>query len=86
MSNLNYASEKTVLFQRLTVEITDFVLILALLWYFTKSGKSKSNLLAFILCISAPGFLIVDHIHFQYNGYLIGLYILSIVLLINVFP
>lgn len=82
MENLNYASPKTILFQRLSVEVTDFVLIGTLIYFFFSRVTSyQSSLLSFSLCVFAPGFLIVDHIHFQYNGYLIGLYLLSIVLL-----
>ena len=87
MENLNYASAKTILFQRLSVEVTDFVLIGTLIYFFFNRVTSyQSSLLSFSLCVFAPGFLIVDHIHFQYNGYLIGLYLLSIVLLYFVFP
>ena len=82
MDNLYYASDKTILFQRLSVEVTDLVLILSLAYYFGCSSPNQT--LAFLLCIFAPGFLIVVHIHFQYNGYLVGLYILSVVLLVTV--
>lgn len=82
VENLNYASPKTILFQRLSVEGTDFVLIGTLIYFFFSRVTSfEDSLLYFSLCVLAPGFLIVDHIHFQYNGYLIGLYLLSIVLL-----
>ena len=89
ITNLNYASPKTVLFQRLTVQITDFVLIFAVAYYFrlfSDPHPSKRTLTVFFLILFAPGFLIVDHIHFQYNGYLIGLFTLSIVLVYHVLP
>lgn len=89
ISNLNYASPQTILFQRLTVQITDAVFIFAIAYYFrlfSDPHPSKQTLTAFFLLLFAPGFLIVDHIHFQYNGYLIGLFTLSIVLLYNVLP
>lgn len=84
IDNLNYASYNTILFQRLSVEVTDLLLIGSLLYFFHFRAAPRSSLVSFICCIFAPGFLIVDHIHFQYNGYLIGLYILSIVLLTKV--
>ena len=79
----------TILFQRLSVEVTDLVLIVSILYFFHISPKAESSsltLLAFVFCIFAPSFLIVDHFHFQYNGYLIGLLTLSLSLLSNVLP
>ncbi|XP_026491349.1 probable dolichyl pyrophosphate Glc1Man9GlcNAc2 alpha-1,3-glucosyltransferase [Vanessa tameamea] len=76
LENLNYASDMTVLFQRLSVIVLDFVFI-----YGTKSCSqllNEGNLLVFILLVTNPGLLMVDHIHFQYNGFLFGILLLSI--------
>ncbi|XP_028032821.1 probable dolichyl pyrophosphate Glc1Man9GlcNAc2 alpha-1,3-glucosyltransferase [Bombyx mandarina] len=76
IENLNYKSDMAVLFQRLSVIFLDFVYIF--------SVKSCSNLvsngklLVFILLVSNPGLLMVDHIHFQYNGFLYGFLLFSI--------
>ncbi|XP_073964519.1 ALG6/ALG8 family glucosyltransferase xit [Choristoneura fumiferana] len=75
LTNLNYASDMTIIFQRLSVIVLDFIYI--------ASAKSCSNLisdgklLVFILLISNPGLLMVDHIHFQYNGVLYGFLLYS---------
>ena len=50
---------------------------------FVKSSPSTSKKQAHTAAISvllSPGLLIIDHIHFQYNGFLYGVLILSIVL------
>lgn len=75
LDNLNYASDMTVIFQRLSVIVLDLVYI--------ASAKSCANLisdgklLVFILLVSNPGLLMVDHIHFQYNGFLYGFLLYS---------
>eukprot|EP00930_Biecheleria_cincta_P011606 TRINITY_DN11455_c0_g1_i2.p1 TRINITY_DN11455_c0_g1~~TRINITY_DN11455_c0_g1_i2.p1 ORF type:complete len:506 (+),score=75.11 TRINITY_DN11455_c0_g1_i2:114-1631(+) len=69
VSNLEYASPETVLFQRLSVVGGDALL----LWGAWRLGGSRSA--ALVLCNSA--LLMVDHIHFQYNGMLLGLLLLS---------
>ncbi len=43
------------------------------------STRRQSHAVALSILLS-PGFLIIDHIHFQYNGFLYGILILSIVL------
>ncbi|CAH2091962.1 unnamed protein product [Euphydryas editha] len=76
IENLNYDSDMTILFQRLSVIVLDFLYI-----YGAKSCSdlvSDGNLLVFILLVANPGLLMVDHIHFQYNGFLFGILLLSI--------
>ncbi|XP_078683973.1 dolichyl pyrophosphate Glc1Man9GlcNAc2 alpha-1,3-glucosyltransferase-like isoform X2 [Branchiostoma floridae x Branchiostoma belcheri] len=88
VTNLNYASFATVLFQRLSVIVSDFLLVYAVYeccQCVQLVGKKKSpHLLSqpmFVLAVLLLwnfGLLIVDHIHFQYNGFLTGLKLLSI--------
>ena len=57
--------------QRCTVIVTDLALLSAA-WYATrKLSKSKGDAIFFLLAAN-PGLLLVDHIHFQYNGLLLG--------------
>lgn len=47
----------------------------------TSPGSSKKQAhTAAVSILLSPGLLIIDHIHFQYNGFLYGILILSIVL------
>lgn len=50
---------------------------------FVKSTSEPNKKLAHVASLSillSPGLLIIDHIHFQYNGFLYGILVLSIVL------
>ncbi|XP_049865662.1 probable dolichyl pyrophosphate Glc1Man9GlcNAc2 alpha-1,3-glucosyltransferase isoform X2 [Pectinophora gossypiella] len=61
---------------RLSVIVLDFFYILSV-----KSCSdliSNGKLLVFILLVSNPGLLMVDHIHFQYNGFLYSFLLFSI--------
>jgi alpha-1,3-glucosyltransferase len=87
--NLMYASAETILFQRLTVIATDLLLFLAICHFVArpapfpgeKAGDASSVKRQWILTLlvfSNPGLMLVDHVHFQYNGVLLGLFIFSI--------
>jgi hypothetical protein len=48
---------------------------------YVKSSQSKATSHAAALSVLlSPGLLVIDHIHFQYNGFLYGILILSLVL------
>lgn len=82
LENLNYSTEKTILFQRLSVIVSDIVLMFAT-YRCCKTLKQMGykdlgcTTLA-ILIICNAGLLLVDHIHFQYNGFLTGIFFMSL--------
>ncbi|KAG9247245.1 glycosyltransferase family 57 protein [Calycina marina] len=80
--NLEYDSWQSIYFQRATVIATELVLVYAL-HLFVKSApsalKGPSHAAALSVLLS-PGLLIIDHIHFQYNGFMYGLLMLSMIL------
>ncbi|CAN9260637.1 unnamed protein product [Alternaria alternata] len=83
VKDLGYDSWQTIYFQRTTVIVTELVLVYALHLY-VKTSKSKVTAHAAALSVLlSPGLLIIDHIHFQYNGFLYGILILSMVLARN---
>ena len=81
ISNLNHSSWQTVYFQRSTVILTELVLAYALHVYVqtTPSASKKQAHAVAISILLSPGLLIIDHIHFQYNGFLYGILVLSLV-------
>jgi alpha-1,3-glucosyltransferase len=100
LNNLNYDSASVVAFQRSTVLLSELVLGAVLLRHvlYVPSPIFSKELFRFIRgsvdpsvqrIISAslflhPGFLIVDHIHFQYNGFMFGIMLWSILQARNV--
>jgi len=83
INNLDYASWRTILFQRFTVIITDLVLFLGCksLAEALPKGQggrhSRASTLTLLIMTNA-GLLMVDHVHFQYNGLLTGVLLLTI--------
>ncbi|KRX87454.1 putative dolichyl pyrophosphate Glc1Man9GlcNAc2 alpha-1,3-glucosyltransferase [Trichinella pseudospiralis] len=72
-----YTSLATVHFQRFTVIITDFVYVMAcFIWYKMHNNRLLSKSL-FLLLVLNVGLFYVDSIHFQYNGFLFGILLLS---------
>ncbi|XP_068627629.1 dolichyl pyrophosphate Glc1Man9GlcNAc2 alpha-1,3-glucosyltransferase [Battus philenor] len=76
VQNLNYDSQMTILFQRFSVICLDLVYIYSVKCCSDLIGNGK--LLVFILLVANPGLLMVDHIHFQYNGFLYAFLLYSI--------
>ncbi|XP_075094921.1 dolichyl pyrophosphate Glc1Man9GlcNAc2 alpha-1,3-glucosyltransferase-like isoform X1 [Nicotiana tabacum] len=74
---LNYKSQPTIYFQRLTVILSDFVLVFGI-YRLTRNLGYKERVLIWVLVIFSPGLMIVDHLHFQYNGFLLGMLLISI--------
>jgi hypothetical protein len=92
VDNLSYASTETVIFQRCSVIATDLVLFLSIGSFLAACRPPKESVAeaarsavkdAVIMAITFlnPGLLLVDHIHFQYNGFLLGLFIYSVSLM-----
>ncbi|XP_061338480.1 probable dolichyl pyrophosphate Glc1Man9GlcNAc2 alpha-1,3-glucosyltransferase [Gastrolobium bilobum] len=74
---LNYSSNKAVVFQRVTVILSDLSLLYGV-YRLTRNLDSRKQKLIWLLVIWSPMLFIVDHIHFQYNGFLIGILLISI--------
>lgn len=80
-TNIDFDDIICIFFQRGTVILTDLLLNLAvflLLGISSPNTSSSTSLLVFALVTFHPALLIIDHIHFQYNGLLLGVLILAI--------
>lgn len=80
--NLEYDSWQTVYFQRTTVIVTELLLAYALQLFVNSSplGSRRAAQAAALSILLSPGLLVIDHIHFQYNGFMYGILVLSLVL------
>ncbi|KAL0100595.1 hypothetical protein PUN28_019178 [Cardiocondyla obscurior] len=78
VENLNYASPATIYFQRGTVIFMDLIFAYGVREMGRIFCKSFNSHMVFIfLSLCNIGLLIVDHIHFQYNGFLLGILLIS---------
>jgi len=78
----NAPSDDCVVFQRTTVIISDIVLWIGAA--VACSALSKSfRVTPFLLIVFNPGLLWLDHIHFQYNGMMLGILLFSLGLLLH---
>eukprot|EP01117_Protostelium_nocturnum_P018655 TRINITY_DN7841_c0_g1_i1.p1 TRINITY_DN7841_c0_g1~~TRINITY_DN7841_c0_g1_i1.p1 ORF type:complete len:501 (-),score=146.60 TRINITY_DN7841_c0_g1_i1:197-1699(-) len=78
ISSSPYQSLPTKIFQRSSVIFSDIILFYSLYRY-TRSVDGKIQKFGMISSILMNfGLIIIDHIHFQYNGMLFGIFILSL--------
>lgn len=82
VTHLGYDSWQTIYFHRATVLVTELVLLYALSLYirYAPVQSKRQSYAAALSILLSPGLLIIDHIHFQYNGFLYAILIISIVL------
>ncbi|GLT84252.1 hypothetical protein SLE2022_024950 [Rubroshorea leprosula] len=81
-NGLNYKATSVIVFQRLTVILSDLWLLYGV-YRLTKHLDSLKRNLIWVLVVWSPGLLLVDHVHFQYNGFLLGWLLLSISFLVE---
>ncbi|XP_020240534.1 probable dolichyl pyrophosphate Glc1Man9GlcNAc2 alpha-1,3-glucosyltransferase [Cajanus cajan] len=74
---LNYSSNKVVYFQRVTAILSDLSLLYGV-YRLTRNLDSRKQKLIWSLIVWSPMLFIVDHVHFQYNGFLIGILLISL--------
>ena len=82
---LDYASDRCKMFMRSSVIIADLVLV-AGVWLMCTSHRpndapiapaARNHMGASALVLLNGGLLLVDHVHFQYNGFLFGVLLIS---------
>ncbi|XP_042494039.1 probable dolichyl pyrophosphate Glc1Man9GlcNAc2 alpha-1,3-glucosyltransferase [Macadamia integrifolia] len=74
---LNYSADSVVYFQRISVIVSDLCLFYGV-YRLTRSLDSIKRRLVWVLIVWSPALIIVDHMHFQYNGFLLGFLLISL--------
>ncbi|KAH7105365.1 glycosyltransferase family 57 protein [Auriculariales sp. MPI-PUGE-AT-0066] len=83
VNNLRYSAWSVIAYQRTTVIITELILGLALLRFVKGANDARVQRLLSASLFLHPGFLIIDHIHFQYNGFMFGILLWSLLMARN---
>ncbi|EEH57901.1 uncharacterized protein MICPUCDRAFT_32727 [Micromonas pusilla CCMP1545] len=73
LSSAPYDSPATTTFMRCSVIASDALLAAGAFAWTNGRGRQRQRAIATILVLLNPGLLLVDHVHFQYNGALFGL-------------
>ncbi|ONI22272.1 hypothetical protein PRUPE_2G118200 [Prunus persica] len=74
---LNYSSNTVLYFQRISVIFSDLCLLHGV-YRLTRKLDSTRQKLIWVLVVWSPMLVIVDHLHFQYNGFLLGILLISL--------
>ncbi|KAK1307108.1 putative dolichyl pyrophosphate Glc1Man9GlcNAc2 alpha-1,3-glucosyltransferase [Acorus calamus] len=72
------AVDPVVLFQRSTVALSDLLLFLGVHLSTRKMAEIGRRRVVYLLIVWSPALLMVDHVHFQYNGFLLGILLVSL--------
>ena len=75
LSNLGYASKSTVFYMRMSVLCTEYIVLGYAVYKYAFTVKNPR--LLYISFFLHPGLFLIDHVHFQYNGFLYGILLLS---------
>lgn len=78
LTNLNYSSSLCILVHRSTVLLSESILYYSLYKWLNGSSKQTHVVVVASILLNA-GLIMVDNVHFQYNGFLFGVLIWSIV-------
>jgi len=88
-ANNEPTSDECVRFQRATVIGSDAILFLGA-YLSTQSmamvgeeGCGRAPWFTFLLIVTNPGLIMLDHVHFQYNGMLLGMVLMSIAFMVR---
>ncbi|PRQ57078.1 putative dolichyl-P-Glc:Glc(1)Man(9)GlcNAc(2)-PP-dolichol alpha-1,3-glucosyltransferase [Rosa chinensis] len=76
-NGLNYSSDTVVYFQRVSVCVSDLCLLYGV-YRLTRNLDPVRRKLIWVLVVWSPMLVVVDHLHFQYNGFLLGVLLISL--------
>ncbi|XP_078441793.1 ALG6, ALG8 glycosyltransferase family [Wolffia australiana] len=82
VANLNYNAQSVVVFQRISVVFADLLLLIGV-GLISRRFTVLQRRIIYLLILWSPALIIVDHIHFQYNGFLLGILLLSLGLILE---
>ncbi|KAH7916348.1 glycosyltransferase family 57 protein [Hygrophoropsis aurantiaca] len=80
LNNLGYSEWTVIAYQRSTVILTELILGVVLLRFIRGAVDTSRQRIISASLFLHPGFLIIDHIHFQYNGFMYGILLWSILM------